>query len=276
MDSKNDGDDDDDELSKLETEIQRLRIQIAAIVGRENELVRRGYGDASQSRMNCPLRNQLERSLLNQAKREELARVKGVQRDAVKSGMVERHSQENADECPLCLVGKYSTCVTERYSCCGGWCCQVCKDEMSEKLIKTTTALDRADSVAEFTELTTQSKILSRCPFCRARLVEGSTKNRHQEVMTVALAGKAWAQACIGRDFHYGRGGVPKDIQAAQQWLTLAAYQGDQAALTELLVIWFEGSHMPEPEACDKAWKLAWPNARLGNLPPRLCVGGCK
>jgi hypothetical protein len=67
MDTNNDGDD-GDELSTLETEIQRLRVEISETVGRE--LHPRGNVDDSgakdiakeedTSRMNCPLRKQLQ------------------------------------------------------------------------------------------------------------------------------------------------------------------------------------------------------------------------
>jgi hypothetical protein len=105
MDTNNDGDD-GDELSTLETEIQRLRVEISETVGRE--LHPRGNVDDSgakdiakeedTSRMNCPLRKQLQLvlALHRQAALEELARVKKVQGDAIASGMVRASQSELA------------------------------------------------------------------------------------------------------------------------------------------------------------------------------------
>jgi hypothetical protein len=104
MDTNNDGDD-GDELSKLETEIQRIRVEISETVGRE--LHPRGNDDSGAkdiakeedtSRMNCPLRKQLQLvlALHRQAALEELARVKKVQGDAIASGMVRASQSELA------------------------------------------------------------------------------------------------------------------------------------------------------------------------------------
>jgi hypothetical protein len=86
MDTNNDGDD-GDELSKLETVVQRLRGEISESVGRElhsranddSGAVNHDAGEEYASRMKCPLRKQLELALHRQAELEELARVKKVQ-----------------------------------------------------------------------------------------------------------------------------------------------------------------------------------------------------
>jgi hypothetical protein len=93
MDANNDGDD-EDELSKLESEIQQLRVEISETVGRElhpqtshDSGANNDAWEEDVSRMNCPLRKKLELALHRQAELEELARVKKVQRGAVAWGL---------------------------------------------------------------------------------------------------------------------------------------------------------------------------------------------
>jgi hypothetical protein len=127
-----------------------------------------------------------------------------------------------------------------------------------------------AKSAAELTELRTKDKILVRCPFCREDQAK-TEKERHQKAMIHAETGKAWAQSYVGQDLYFGREGVPKDIKAALHWLTLAADQGDNAALSTLSGDLFKkGDRTSKPEAL--GGHSLGPRLGSGMLRPRLFV----
>jgi TPR repeat protein len=92
----------------------------------------------------------------------------------------------------------------------------------------------------------------------------------YQRELVHAEAGKIWAHVEVGKRLRLGQG-VPKDCEAAIQWLTKAAEQGSSDAMAELASMWLDGDDVPK--SLDKAWKWALMAGRQGNAPGQSRCG---
>jgi TPR repeat protein len=261
-----DAEDDEDELSRIEVEIERLQREI-------EQSTQRGHG---QLRSHCELQHELELVWHRQAELEENIRIKNVRRHAVESGFVVTPiGQFVLGECPLCLEEMsdptvfHSFELCKRYTCCGAAYCNACADLYWDKSAAACVAFQealRSGNEIEVDARQRELEILHRCPFCRAINPPGHEENNYRMAMVHAEAGTAWAQTYIGLKLFSGDG-VPKDLEAAKRWFTMAAEQGDIDSMSILAILLRCNGPAEALKSNDKAWELAWPAARQGSAP---------
>lgn len=168
----------------------------------------------------------------------EIQRVKQVQKDALKTKMIESLTKPPIEEeCPICMTAQThdpdkssEICL---YPCCGKIMCHNCMVQLVQ------VSLDE-----NLGQIPPANSTVYSCPFCRQSLQHFNSSGEaadRAELAVLAKRGVKLAQFRLAGKLDYGDGGLKKDIPQAIHWYQEAAKQGVGAAASRLGFYYKEG-----------------------------------